>query len=35
MNVFAKIFAQIFDSSIAGDYMVRHIFMDLLGSCRP
>ena len=30
MNVFAKIFAQIFDSSIAGDYMVRHIFMDLL-----
>lgn len=30
MNVFAKIFAQIFDSSIAGDYVVRHIFMDLL-----
>ena len=30
MNVFAKIFAQIFDSSISADYMVRHIFMDLL-----
>ena len=30
MNVFAKIFAQIFDSSIASDYIVRHIFMDLL-----
>lgn len=30
MNVFAKIFAQIFDSSIAGDYVVRHVFMDLL-----
>jgi len=30
MNVFAKIFAQIFDSSIAGDYLVRHVFMDLL-----
>lgn len=30
VNVFAKIFAQIFDSSIAGDYVVRHVFMDLL-----
>jgi hypothetical protein len=30
MNVFAKIFAQIFDSSIAADYVVRHIFMDML-----
>jgi hypothetical protein len=30
MNVFAKIFAQIFDSSISKDYMVRHVFMDLL-----
>lgn len=30
MNVFAKIFAQIFDSSISADYVVRHVFMDLL-----
>lgn len=30
MTVFAKIFAQIFDSSISGDYVVRHVFMDLL-----
>ncbi len=30
MNVFAKIFAQIFDSSISTDYAVRHVFMDLL-----
>lgn len=30
MTVFAKIFAQIFDSSISSDYVVRHIFMDLL-----
>lgn len=30
MNVFAKIFSQIFDSSISADYMVRHVFMDLL-----
>ncbi len=30
MNVFAKIFSQIFDSSISSDYMVRHVFMDLL-----
>ena len=30
MNVFAKIFSQIFDSSISADYVVRHIFMDLL-----
>ena len=28
--MFAKIFAQIFDSSIASDYIVRHVFMDLL-----
>ena len=30
MNVFAKIFAQIFDSSISSDHVVRHVFMDLL-----
>jgi hypothetical protein len=30
MTVFAKIFAQIFDSSISSDYVVRHVFMDLL-----
>ena len=30
MTVFAKIFEQIFDSSIADDYVVRHVFMDLL-----
>src|ERR1700679_63159 len=30
MNVFAKIFSQIFDSSISTDYVVRHVFMDLL-----
>lgn len=28
--MFAKVFAQIFDSSISEDYMVRHVFMDLL-----
>jgi hypothetical protein len=28
--MFAKIFAQIFDSSISSDYLVRHVFMDLL-----
>ena len=28
--MFAKIFSQIFDSSISADYMTRHIFMDLL-----
>jgi hypothetical protein len=28
--VFAKVFTQIFDSSISGDYVVRHVFMDLL-----
>lgn len=28
--MFAKIFSQIFDSTIADDYEVRHIFMDLL-----
>ena len=30
MNLFAKIFEQIFDSSIASDYVTRHVFMDLL-----
>jgi len=30
LNVFAKIFSQIFDSSISADYVVRHVFMDLL-----
>lgn len=29
-NMFAKVFSQIFDSTIAEDYKVRHIFMDLL-----
>lgn len=28
--MFAKVFAQIFDSSIAEDYLIRHVFMDLL-----
>jgi hypothetical protein len=28
--MFAKVFEQIFDSSISEDYMVRHVFMDLL-----
>ena len=28
--MFAKIFSQIFDSSISSDYIVRHTFMDLL-----
>jgi hypothetical protein len=28
--MFAKIFAQIFDSSIARDHLTRHVFMDLL-----
>lgn len=28
--MFAKIFAQIFESSIAEDYIARHVFMDLL-----
>lgn len=28
--MFAKVFAQIFDSSIAEDHTVRHVFMDLL-----
>jgi hypothetical protein len=28
--LFAKIFSQIFDSSIAEDYLVRHVFMDLI-----
>lgn len=31
--MYAKIFAQIFDSSIADDYQVRHIFEDLLLLC--
>lgn len=29
-NMFAKVFSQIFDSTIAEDYKIRHIFMDLL-----
>lgn len=29
-SVFAKIFSQIFDSSIAENYQTRHVFMDLL-----
>lgn len=29
-HMFAKVFSQIFDSTIAEDYRVRHIFMDLL-----
>lgn len=29
-GMFAKIFSQIFDSSIAKDHVVRHVFMDLL-----
>jgi hypothetical protein len=28
--MFAKVFAQIFDSSIAEDHTIRHVFMDLL-----
>jgi hypothetical protein len=28
--MFAKIFSQIFDSSIASDHLVRHVFMDML-----
>lgn len=31
--MFAKIFSQIFDSSIAEDYIVRHVFMDFLVLC--
>jgi len=31
--MFAKIFAQIFDSTIAEDYVTRHVFMDLLVLC--
>jgi hypothetical protein len=33
--MFAKIFTQILDSSIAEDYRVRHIFEDLLKLCDP
>jgi hypothetical protein len=33
--VFAKVFEQIFDSSIAEDYTVRHCFMDLLALADP
>lgn len=33
--VFAKIFTQIFDSSIADDHVVRHVFMDLLVLADP
>ena len=28
--MFAKVFYQIFESSISDDYLVRHVFMDLL-----
>lgn len=28
--MFAKVFFQIFESSISDDYLVRHVFMDLL-----
>ena len=31
--MFAKIFTQIFDSSIAEDYQTRHVFEDLLKLC--
>jgi hypothetical protein len=31
--MYAKIFSQIFDSSIAEDYRVRHVFEDLLKLC--
>jgi hypothetical protein len=31
--MYAKLFAQIFDSSIAEDYQVRHVFEDLLKLC--
>lgn len=33
--MFAKVFAQIFDSSIADDYRLRHFFMDLLVLADP
>lgn len=33
--MFAKVFEQIFDSSIAEDYTVRHCFMDLLALADP
>ena len=29
-SLFAKVFYQIFESSISDDYLVRHVFMDLL-----
>lgn len=31
--MFAKVFSQIFDSSIAEDYLVRHVFIDFLILC--
>ena len=30
MTLYAKVFAQIFDSSLADDWQVRHVFIDLL-----
>lgn len=33
--MYAKIFAQIFDSSIAEDWQIRHVFEDLLKLCDP
>lgn len=33
--MYAKIYSQIFDSSIAEDYEVRHVFEDLLKLCDP
>lgn len=33
--MYSKIFAQIFDSSIAEDYVIRHVFMDLLTLANP
>jgi hypothetical protein len=33
MEMYAKIFSQIFDSSIAENYEVRHVFEDLLKLC--
>ena len=33
--MYAKVFAQIFDSSIAEDYQTRHVFMDLLVLADP
>ena len=33
--MYTKIFSQIFDSSLAEDYVARHIFMDLLVLADP